>query len=125
MARVIEANIRVGTDVVTRYGGEEFAVLAPGLSEEGTEALAERIRAAIEARAIPHPRMRDAKVTVSAGTSAMIPTGTVMLEMLFEAADGALYRSKNLGRNRVTSANASVVPAYRASSTSCQYASSV
>ena len=107
VARVIEANVREGTDIVTRYGGEEFAVLAPGLSPEGTEALAERIRAAIEARAIPHPRMRDAKVTVSAGTSAMIPHGVGVLESLFEAADSALYRSKNLGRNRVTSANVS------------------
>ena len=105
VARVIVANVRDGTDIVTRYGGEEFAVLAPGLSPEGTEALAERIRAAIEERAIPHPRARDAKVTVSAGTSAIIPKGVGVLETLFETADSALYRSKNLGRNRVTRAD--------------------
>lgn len=102
VARVIVANVRDGTDIVTRYGGEEFAVLVPGLPPEGTEALAERIRAAIEARALPHPRARDAKVTVSAGTSAIIPIGDGVLETLFETADRALYRSKNSGRNRVT-----------------------
>ena len=46
-----------------------------------------------------------ASVTVSAGTSAIIPEGIAMLETLFEVADSALYRSKNLGRNRVTRAD--------------------
>ncbi len=55
VAKVIVANVREGSDIVTRYGGEEFAVLVPGLPPEDTEALGERIRAAIEAHAIRHP----------------------------------------------------------------------
>jgi diguanylate cyclase (GGDEF)-like protein len=102
VARAITANVREGTDIVTRYGGEEFAVLAPGLPPEGTQALGERIRSAIEALAMPHPRARDAKVTASVGTAAAIPDGVGALERLIEKADRALYRSKHLGRNRVT-----------------------
>ncbi len=93
-------------DIVTRYGGEEFAVLVPGLSPEDTEALGERIRAAVEARAIPHPRARGATVTISVGTAASIPDGADALDRLINDADGALYRSKHLGRNRVTLAGA-------------------
>lgn len=103
VARAITANVRHDTDIVTRYGGEEFAVLVPGMPPEGTEALGERIRAAIEALAIPHPRAPGATVTVSVGTSAAIPDGTEALDELMERADSALYRSKHLGRNRVTS----------------------
>jgi diguanylate cyclase (GGDEF)-like protein len=103
VARAITANVRDGTDIVTRYGGEEFAVLAPGLSLDDTEALGERIRGAVEMLAIPHPRARGSNVTVSVGTSAVIPDESGALEELIERADGALYRSKHLGRNRVTS----------------------
>lgn len=102
VARAITANVREGADIVTRYGGEEFAVLVPGLPPEGTEALGERIRSAIEALVIAHPRARDAKVTVSVGTATAIPDGPDALGRLIENADRALYRSKHQGRNRVT-----------------------
>ena len=77
-------------------------MLVPGMSPACTAALGERIRAAIEALAVPHPRARGATVTVSVGTSSGIPDRADALEELIERADGALYRSKHLGRNRVT-----------------------
>lgn len=106
VAQAVVATVRINQDVVTRYGGEEFAVLVPGLSDEDTEALGERVRAAIEALAISHPRAPNAIVTVSVGVAAIVPDSASALERLIKEADGALYRSKHLGRNRVTRANA-------------------
>lgn len=102
VARAIVGNVREGKDIVTRYGGEEFVVLAPGLSNAAAGALGERIRTAIEALAISHPQTRDAKVTVSIGVAAGVPDSVEDLDHLINEADGALYRSKHLGRNRVT-----------------------
>ena len=82
VAKVIVANVREGSDIVTRYGGEEFAVLVPGLPPEDTEALGERIRAAIEAHAIRHPYTAGARLTVSVGTAAGIPDEPQALERL-------------------------------------------
>ncbi|HEX2842654.1 GGDEF domain-containing protein [Hyphomicrobium sp.] len=106
VAQAVVATVRINQDVVTRYGGEEFAVLVPGLSDEGAEALGERVRAAIEALAISHPRTPNARVTVSVGVAAIVPDSASALERLIKEADGALYRSKHLGRNRVTRAGA-------------------
>ena len=102
VAQAILSNVRTGKDVVTRYGGEEFAVLVPGLSDGGAEVLGERVRAAVEALAIAHPRAANAKVTVSVGVAAIVPDDARSLDRLIKEADGALYRSKHLGRNRVT-----------------------
>ena len=105
VARAIVANVRAGTDVVTRYGGEEFAVLVPGLSLDDTQALGERIRAAIEAMEIPHPHAGHAIVTVSVGVASGMPVTAEMMDGLLNEADVALYRSKRLGRNRVMRAD--------------------
>ncbi|MFA5950514.1 MAG: GGDEF domain-containing protein [Hyphomicrobium sp.] len=102
VARAISGTVRADTDIVTRYGGEEFAVLAPGLTPAATERLGERIRAAIEALKLPHPRAAGAHVTVSVGVAGGLLVEEPDLDRLIEDADQALYRSKNLGRNRVT-----------------------
>jgi len=102
VARAISGAVRADTDIVTRYGGEEFAVLAPGLTPAATERLGERIRAAIEALKLPHPRAAEAHVTVSVGVAGGLLVKVPDLDRLIDDADRALYRSKNLGRNCVT-----------------------
>jgi diguanylate cyclase (GGDEF)-like protein len=87
-----------GGDAVYRYGGEEFVVLLPEQTLESASAAAERLRAAIEALAIPHPA--GGPVTVSAGVSGL-GDGSSSPEDLFATADEALYAAKTAGRNRV------------------------
>jgi diguanylate cyclase (GGDEF)-like protein len=96
VAGELERQIRTG-DAVYRYGGEEFLVLLPEQTIEAAALAAERLRAAVEALAIPHPA--GGVVTVSAGVAALQDDGTP--DDLFELADQALYRAKQNGRNRV------------------------
>lgn len=78
-----------------RYGGEEFAVIFPYAESNEVHAMAERVRAGIEAREWPHRQ-----VTVSVGASLLGSDRD--RKALIEQADLALYSSKKGGRNRVT-----------------------
>jgi diguanylate cyclase (GGDEF)-like protein len=87
-------------DLVARYGGEEFAVvLARGDRAAALEA-AEKLRAAVEAAAIPHAASEAGRVTVSIGV-AVFPEDGAELGALIDAADAALYAAKRAGRNAV------------------------
>jgi len=88
-------------DHAARYGGEEIAVLLPATDLAGTTAVAERIRAVVAALAIEHAASPCGHVTISAGTSALMPPDDLAPTELLDAADQALYRAKSDGRNRV------------------------
>lgn len=100
VARVIEQCARRPGDVAARYGGDEFAVLLPGGRAAHVHALAEEIRGAVEALALPHPRHPLDHVTVSVGVTALVPADAAD-SALVDAADRALYRAKAGGRNAV------------------------
>ena len=90
-------------DVVARYGGEEFMVVMASAGEEEAGAVAERLRAAVAERPIALPGVM-LNVTVSIGIA--ITRGPVGADRLVAAADAALYRAKERGRNRVEAATA-------------------
>jgi len=99
IARQARASLRA-YDVVGRYGGEEFIVLLPETDLETAQAVAERLRLAIQASAIlktatgqPQP------TTVSLGLTQWRSGDTV--DALIHRADEALYRAKANGRNRI------------------------
>lgn len=99
VAAVVAAQAR-DTDRAARYGGEEMALLLPETDPKGARAIAERLRAAIASSA--HETERGAlQVTVSLGVSSIPSAGIDTPEQLLEAADKALYRAKQGGRNRV------------------------
>ena len=87
------------SDIAARMGGEEFEVVLSGCSSEAALAIAGRIRAAFQedARFVDGQRVG---ATVSAGVATVAGHGCSLTDTL-ETADGALYRAKNQGRNRV------------------------
>lgn len=88
-------------DIVARYGGEEFLAVLPETDAQGAQAVAERIRRAIEKSPIDTRKDRIA-VTVSIGVHAAVATGLPgSEEQMIDASDKALYQAKNSGRNRV------------------------
>jgi diguanylate cyclase (GGDEF)-like protein len=89
-------------DLVARYGGEEFACLFVGLEREQTRAYAERLRATIEELGLTHPASGVAPVvTISLGVAWAHPAPSGDWRAVLAAADAALYRAKEGGRNRV------------------------
>ncbi|MCA1753180.1 MAG: GGDEF domain-containing protein [Spirochaeta sp.] len=84
-----------------RYGGDEFSVLLPGMGVDGARAVAEAIRAGVEAMDIPAVREAGLPgVTTSQGL-AVYPLHAHDALGLLEAADKGVYRAKERGRNRV------------------------
>lgn len=87
-------------DLVARYGGEEFAVVLARADRAAALAVAENLRAAVEAAAVPHGASEAGHVTISVGV-AVFPDDGRDLGALIDAADSALYAAKRGGRNTV------------------------
>lgn len=106
-AAVLKARART-TDFVARYGGEEFVVLCPEVSAAQAEKLAEALRQGVEREEFAHGAKQPlGRLTISLGVAGFPKSGTTA-EQVLEAADAALYKSKEGGRNRVTVATAPV-----------------
>src|SRR5690606_24963042 len=99
LAGVLERQKRT-TDVVARFGGEEFVVLCEQTDESGAQQLGERIREEL-GKTTFHTPNGPLQVTCSVGV-ATFPGAGEKWDELFKAADEALYVSKRGGRNRVT-----------------------
>lgn len=99
LARRIASNIRP-YDSVGRYGGEEFILVLPNCDKNNARKMADRLR-----RSFPSRPMETAEgnfyVTMSFGISAYDGKGACDVDTMIREADEALYRAKNLGRNRV------------------------
>lgn len=95
LARVLRTQTR-DADVLARWGGEEFAILAPETAAVDAAVFGERIRAAIA----EHEFGVVGRVTASFGVTEVAP-GDDSMRALYTRADGALYRAKREGRNRV------------------------
>ncbi len=100
-ADVLRENVR-DFDLPVRYGGEEFAVLLPETGLDGGEQLARRLQTALLRLRLPEISGDRPPVTASFGVAAFPAARSA--EELLSAADGALYRAKAAGKNRVVSA---------------------
>jgi len=90
------------SDVVFRYGGEEFVVVLTNTEGAGADFLAERIRQSIEALEI-EALSNHTSITISAGVAQLVTGDTAM--SLLQRADELLYRAKQTGRNRVVASS--------------------
>ncbi|MFT4242120.1 MAG: diguanylate cyclase [Acidovorax sp.] len=99
-ADTVRANMR-DTDVLARWGGEEFVLMLADTQPDDARALLDRIRLAVAALALP-TTSGPLRMTVSAGLAQHLPGDAV--EHTLERADQALYTAKALGRNRVAAA---------------------
>ncbi|WP_160000511.1 diguanylate cyclase [Roseomonas sp. 18066] len=112
LADCLSATARRPGDVAARQGGEEFAMLMPRTDAEGAALLAERVRAAVAAEALPHAGNQPAGiVTISVGVATVYPEPELDepgarsgADALLSAADSALYAAKMGGRNRICAA---------------------
>lgn len=97
VSRTLQSTVRE-TDTVARYGGEEFAVILPETPSDGAELTGERLRVAVSRMALENDGAA-LPVTASVGVASIDPHHADSAAML-AAADRALYRAKDRGRNR-------------------------
>lgn len=112
VAKVLRHRAR-DVDLPVRYGGEELALIVPGADLDGAVRVAERVRERVASLAIPaRGELGGAvRITLSVGVAQLGP-GTADAASLVAAADGALYRAKRAGKNRVERAPTAIgVPA--------------
>ena len=104
VANGLESAIHRETDFLARYGGEEFSAVLPDTDLAGAVKVAEEMRFAIADLRLEHAKSKVSDiVSVSLGVSAMIPLLGTDPEVLIAAADQALYKAKEDGRDMVKS----------------------
>jgi diguanylate cyclase (GGDEF)-like protein len=101
VAGALARSCKRATDFAARYGGEEFALVLPDTHAEGALTVIESARRDFAALAIVHEASPTSNiVTFSAGIATYVPLRDAAPQNLIERADEALYRAKQLGRNR-------------------------
>ena len=98
VAKSIEKSLQRETDLVSRFGGEEFVVLLPSTDAENAFTIAETIRVNIQALDIKQTKSNIGVVTVSIGIEVMA-ADKLNRKDLFKHSDIALYLAKKNGRN--------------------------
>ncbi|MBI5639532.1 MAG: diguanylate cyclase [Nitrospirae bacterium] len=99
LARILK-NVSRETDIVVRYGGEEFIIILPNTSEEDTINLANRIRMAVEQNLFIANHGGGVNITLSGGI-ASYPQNASDAKRLLNAADTSLYAAKASGKNKI------------------------
>jgi diguanylate cyclase (GGDEF)-like protein len=100
LAEILTSNQRK-SDIITRYGGEEFVLLLPNTSLDGAVVLANKIREIVEATVIEFNQQETLNITISLGVSQINLENEFNIEAGLKRADDALYEAKESGRNRV------------------------
>ncbi len=99
------------SDIVGRFGGEEFMIIMPDTDQSGAVQRLETMRELIATSTIAHQQLRIGPVTISIGIAFCLPSSQPDLTAaaLIEMADKALYQSKQQGRNRLTVFSSNII----------------
>ena len=104
VAKTLVQCLKSDSNLVFRYGGEEFIIVLPGVSAKENLSTAEKIRSSIEALKIPNINSKvNPYVTISIGAYTTVPTDNYTPLDSIEKVDQLLYEAKSQGRNRVCS----------------------
>jgi diguanylate cyclase (GGDEF)-like protein len=102
VAQLLPGLLKRQGELAARYGGEEFAVILPGSDEAACCRMAEKIQQQLSTLAIRHQQSGVSKLlTLSIGYCSRIPDKNSSTEQLIQAADSALYKAKDGGRNQL------------------------
>ncbi|MEH6460761.1 GGDEF domain-containing protein [Chitinimonas sp. JJ19] len=101
VADTINRHARRPLDIAARYGGEEFVLLWFNPATQELPHMGEQLRNAIAVQALPHMGSELGHLTISLGLAQRAPGSGLTADDLLKAADEALYRAKQAGRNRV------------------------
>jgi diguanylate cyclase (GGDEF)-like protein len=101
IARAIAEALPDGLGSAARFGGEEFAVILPNTDGKRALEIGESVREAVASLSLSHAGSPMGIQTISIGVAAAVPGRHESALSLLNASDSALYRAKNLGRNRV------------------------
>jgi diguanylate cyclase (GGDEF)-like protein len=115
VSEAIRRTVGRASDLVSRYGGEEFVVVLGDTSLDGGLKIAENIRAAVESLGVPHKGSKNHRVvTVSIGVTSTLPAANIQPETVLVAADRAMYIAKHEGKNQIAYSTAAGTGVYQA-----------
>jgi diguanylate cyclase (GGDEF)-like protein len=97
LGRFMRKHVR-GSDIACRYGGEEFVLILPGISQETAQGRAEQLRAGVKRLQLHHGAQSLDRITLSLGV-ALYPEHGASADEVLRAADKALYQAKQGGRD--------------------------
>ncbi len=100
IAKALNGMVRIGSDIASRFGGEEFLLILPEISLKDAQKRAENLRKTVASHEVSYNGITLPQVTISLGL-AMFPEDAEKINELIEAADKALYEAKNGGRNQL------------------------
>jgi diguanylate cyclase (GGDEF)-like protein len=103
-AKLMQETIKRPSDVLCRYGGEEFVVILPNTTLDGAKTLMEQLRIKVSETSIEF-ESKQIRITTSAGVTARVVSTDNDHELMVSYADKQLYNAKDGGRNQVVAAN--------------------
>jgi diguanylate cyclase (GGDEF)-like protein len=103
VAKTLDNTLVRTSDLLARYGGDEFIAIMPDTDIEGLSNICTKMINSINKLNIEHKfsKIKD-KLTISIGVACIIPQSDEYIEKFLQSADVALYKSKAAGRNRMT-----------------------
>lgn len=106
VAQALQNSLNRPSDLVSRYGGEEFAVILPNTDLSGAITIANRMQSAIGQLQLPHASSQVSHyITLSLGVVSVVPRLTQSSQRLVAATDRRLYQAKQAGRNQIISSD--------------------